>query len=434
MDHLAENWSDDLECTTLSDRGMRRANNQDSYVTMLASNEETWRRRGHVFAVADGMGAHAAGELASKMATDNVAHAYHKLLQLIPPEALRKSLSDTNELIYRRGQSSPDFHGMGTTCSTLVLLPQGALVGHVGDSRVYRLRGQKLDQLTFDHSLVWEIEAASRGAKPSSRLNVPSNVITRSLGPHQEVQVDLEGPHPIQLGDTFLLCSDGLSGKVNDDEIGILLGCLSVEEAARTLVDLANLRGGPDNITVIVVKVTGRRLTSPPGEVAWEAPPPRDSSAGGSVVPALAATIGVLAGLSLALMENWAPAAACFVFALIAGGIVLWRRMGSNSGESAASIRPLGKGPHRTIEVRPSQELVVNLSSLVSQLREASGKNNWPIDQQELQEWEKQASAAFDSGDATKAIVEYTRVIRAIMQSLRENDPNLSNMDMDSVD
>ncbi len=135
---------------------------------------------------------------------------------------------------------------MGTTASALLLLPQGALTGHVGDSRVYRLRGKCLEQLTFDHSLVWEMSAAGQLPKNALPGFVPKNIITRSLGPHADVKVDLEGPYPLEAGDTFLLCSDGLSGQVSDEEIGALLHCLPPAEAAQVLVDLANLRGGPD--------------------------------------------------------------------------------------------------------------------------------------------------------------------------------------------
>ena len=104
-------------------------------------------------------------------------------------------------------------------------------MAHVGDSRGYRLRGTQLEQFTFDHSLVWEMRAASRVAGATLPDFIPKNVITRSLGPNPAVQVDLEGPLPIAPGDTFLLCSDGLSGPVNDEEIGMILGCLPPAEA-----------------------------------------------------------------------------------------------------------------------------------------------------------------------------------------------------------
>src|ERR1700730_12350012 len=254
MDQML-NWSDCLAHVELTDVGMRRANNQDSRAVLMASDVESWRRRGHVFVVADGMGAHAAGELASKMAADGIPHNYYKLRDEPPPDAIRKSIREVNEQIHRRGQANAEFHGMGTTASVLVILPQGALVAHVGDSRVYRVRGGRLEQLTFDHSLVWEMAASGQLPKDAAPNLVPKNIITRSLGPHKEVRVDLEGPYPIEVGDTFLLCSDGLSGQVKDEEIGPILSALSPSEAVRLLIDMANLRGGPDNITAIVARV-----------------------------------------------------------------------------------------------------------------------------------------------------------------------------------
>ena len=211
MSKQSDSWSESLSYVAQSDIGMRRSNNQDAFVVVLAASAEEWCERGHTFTVADGMGAHAAGELASKLAVDTLPHTYKKLLQLSPPEALRTAIQEVNALIHTRGQSSADFHGMGTTCSSLVLLPQGVLVGHVGDSRVYRLRDGALEQLTFDHSLVWEMEVAQKGSASTVQLNIPKNVITRSLGPRPKVQVDLEGPFPVAVGDKYLLCSDGLS-------------------------------------------------------------------------------------------------------------------------------------------------------------------------------------------------------------------------------
>jgi protein phosphatase len=227
---MAENvasWNNFLEQASLSDVGLRRSNNQDSFCIAPAGDQRDWRERGHVFMVADGMGAHAAGELASKLACDGVPHTYHKLLDRGAPDALRQAIVETNGRIFGRGEANAEFHGMGTTCSVLAILPQGALIGHVGDSRIYRLRGTRLDQLTFDHSLVWEMEASGQLPAGNPGNFVPKNIITRSLGPHSEVKVDLEGPFPLEVGDTFLLCSDGLSGQVRDDQIGVILGTMS---------------------------------------------------------------------------------------------------------------------------------------------------------------------------------------------------------------
>src|SRR5580704_4659378 len=259
-------WLTFIEHAALSDVGLRRSNNQDSCAVVLASDQRNWRERGHLFLVADGMGAHAAGELASKLAAGGIPHTYHKLLDQVPPEALRQAIIESNAHIHGRGEANAEFHGMGTTTSVLVLLPQGAVVAHVGDSRVYRFRGGRLEQLTFDHSLVWEMMATGQLPAGDVANFIPKNIITRSLGPHVEVKVDLEGPFGLEAGDVFLLCSDGLTGQVKDEQIAAILGSMSPAEATRALVDLANLHGGPDNVTVIVARLAELPLSRPDDE------------------------------------------------------------------------------------------------------------------------------------------------------------------------
>ena len=182
-----------LEVESLSDVGLRRPNNQDSMAVVVAASKGVWQQRGDLFIVADGMGAHAAGELASKLSIDTVPLVYQKLADRTPGEAMLAALEEANAQIHSRGQASSDFKGMGTTTTALALLPFGALLRTWRQSR-YRLRGTRLEQLTFDHSLVWEMRAAGL---PDCG---PKNVITRSLGPGPAVKVDLEGPHPDRAG------------------------------------------------------------------------------------------------------------------------------------------------------------------------------------------------------------------------------------------
>src|SRR3954453_23013589 len=184
---------------------MRRANNQDSYAIVRAMTREAWKLRGHLFMVADGMGAHAAGELASKMACDNIPHNYHKSKTGTPTDCLIKAYREVGGQIHAKATANKDFLGMGTTCSTLILGPDGALIAHVGDSRVYRVRRQRIDQLSFDHSLVWELVRRNHLTSEQARVSVPKNVITRSLGPEVEIEVDIEGPLAVEVGDVFLL-------------------------------------------------------------------------------------------------------------------------------------------------------------------------------------------------------------------------------------
>ncbi len=295
---------------------MRRANNQDSMASMLAESADRFFNRGHLFVVADGMGAHAAGELASRMATETIAMHYFRTGIGDPIDALRSAVLESNAEIHRRGQQNPEFHNMGTTASSLALLPAGAVVAHVGDSRVYRLRGGTLEQLTFDHSLVWEMEASGQ-VHPASALSqsIPRNVITRSLGPNAQVEVDVEGPFPVEKDDRFLLCSDGLTGLVEDVEIGALMDCLPEDLATRVLVDLANLRGGPDNTTVIIVRVEMESTSSRDSgrQKKADGQPP-------AVSPYLVATaLFCFAGAALlAVIGEWGPMIVAVLLGVIA--------------------------------------------------------------------------------------------------------------------
>src|SRR5262249_18698299 len=245
---------DNISYASLTDVGVRRSINEDNHKVLLAPDLEKWREQGHLFLVADGMGAHAVGEKASEEAAGIIPHTYSKHAPQGPIPALRKAFFEANARIHSLGQQNREFEGMGTTGTALVVRPDGAWVAHVGDSRVYRVRDGNIEQLTFDHSLVW-IYARQQRLDPETVQNIPGNVIVRSLGPEPLVQVDIEGPHPLQAGDVFVVCSDGLSAQVNDQEIAAAATTLPPEDACRFLVDLANLRGGPDNITVVIVRV-----------------------------------------------------------------------------------------------------------------------------------------------------------------------------------
>jgi serine/threonine protein phosphatase PrpC len=250
-----------LEFCDRTDIGRRRANNQDAKAVLEPWSREQYRRRGWLFLVADGMGAHAAGEMASQIAAEQVPLLYEKAASRSPPFALHKSLEHANSEIHARGESSTDLKGMGTTCTALVIVPRGAIVGHVGDSRAYRVRGERIEQLSKDHSLVWELEELHKDAPAADRPTPPKNIITRSMGPHPQVEIDVEGPFPVEADDTFILCSDGLSGQVADEEIGLLASSLPPREASAALVGLALVRGAPDNVTVIVARASEKEAS-----------------------------------------------------------------------------------------------------------------------------------------------------------------------------
>lgn len=244
-----------VQYASRTDKGMRRAMNQDSLQIRIGSDPEEWSRCGYLFMVADGMGGHAVGDLASRIAVETLPQAYFRGNAENVEARLRSAVLEANRAINDRGRRNIEFSGMGTTCSTLTLSENGAIVGHVGDSRIYRIRGEQIEQLTFDHSLQWEMIRLGRATPETVELFHPRNVITRCLGPDPVVQVDIEGPFSVQSGDFFLLCSDGLTNHVSDSEIGQIVSSLPPAESTRLLINLANCRGGSDNSTVIVVQI-----------------------------------------------------------------------------------------------------------------------------------------------------------------------------------
>jgi protein phosphatase len=379
MNESSSHWSEQYAMAAVSDVGMRRNNNQDSYSLLPAADEATWQSRGHIFVVADGMGAHAAGELASKLAVEGVVHHYCKQRQLSPPEAILRAFRDTNAEIHQRGQANTEFHNMGTTCSVLLLLPQGAVIAHVGDSRVYRVRGRRVEQLTFDHSLLWEMRAAgSLGAGGEGKFNVPKNVITRSLGPQPVVQIDLEGPLDVQQGDTFMLCSDGLTGKVEDAELGEVLTALPPQEAAQLLVDLANLRGGPDNITVLVVRATSpkvhtRNWRGEPLVVGQDLRPPRRIHPAYWVVILIGALLAAgLMTLQLYLYASLTGAAA------VAVALVAWfHTLETGDGVPLTSGRRLGRAPYMRTDCGDATKQVERLCESVRSMLQHHADSDW---------------------------------------------------------
>ncbi len=221
-----------------------------------------------LYAVADGMGGHAAGEVASQMAIETLADTMPSEVDVDGTDgdldrlaaSLERAFREGNRKIFESVESREDWRGMGTTIVAMVARTDRAVIGYVGDSRAYRLRSGELERLTSDHSWVNEQVKLGLLSDDEAHRHPYRNIVTRALGNTAEVQVDLVR-HDIRPGDVFLLCSDGLNTMLRDDEIrGILLQHVDDPEAAcQELVRRANERGGEDNITVIVWKpvVTG---------------------------------------------------------------------------------------------------------------------------------------------------------------------------------
>lgn len=423
------NWDDFLQIASLSDVGMRRSNNQDNLCVSMASSLEHWNRKGHLFVVADGMGAHAAGELASKLAIDHIPHLYAKYNQDLPPEAMRQAVKGANAEIHRKGQVNEEFHNMGTTCSVLNILPQGAVVAHIGDSRVYRYSQNKIEQLTFDHSLVWEMKAAGQLTEEEEKQGkVPKNVITRSLGPYAECKVDLEGPFPVQVGDTFLLCSDGLTAVIEDSEIGSILGNMPPKEAAKVMVDLSNLRGGPDNITVVIVKITHPQLaTTRAGAAAVNLL--KDKSAAPTWIWIALAVSVLLAILLFCLVSKWlaiAPAVAALVFLIL--GIV--KSFGGDGTAAPISSKPFGKGPYMRMACSSGEQFSSQLAKMIRKVKKGAEDQKWSIDWSALDKLVKGAEAATAKNDHSGSIRHYGRAVSFLMDQLKNQNASDTSVDL----
>lgn len=239
-----------------TDMGRVRENNEDKFDFFLPEDSTQLALRGRVWALADGMGGHAAGQIASEAALKACIRAY--LDPTASPEteaALRGALSDANALIHHAARQFEGKTGMGTTAVVAVVKEDKLTVGHIGDSRAYLLRqGEAIRQITADHS--WVEEQVRRGvmSRPDAEASPYRNYILRSVGVEPTVEADTV-TIALQEGDRVLLCSDGLSGYIDGDALAEHIVGKSLSQAALDLIDAANDAGGKDNITVVLLRV-----------------------------------------------------------------------------------------------------------------------------------------------------------------------------------
>ncbi len=236
--------------------GMERSENQDHCGWFEPESDDDLALKGRLAVVCDGMGGHAGGEIASHLAVETILECYRADRTGDVLEVLRSALEAANAAINTRAQERPELEHMGSTCVALVVKGDLAYLAHAGDSRCYYVHDGKLQQITKDHSLVQEMADAGLIDEADMESHPHKNVILRALGVKPDIEVEL-GVLPIAPGDIFCLGSDGLTGLVSKDD------CLHTlrehtdapGEAARVLVDLANKNGGPDNVTVQVLKI-----------------------------------------------------------------------------------------------------------------------------------------------------------------------------------
>ena len=224
----------------VSDAGRKRRRNEDAFVVDPP-----------LFVIADGMGGAQAGEVASRLAAA-AFREYHEADELDPEARLAATIQEANRRIYERSRADAETSGMGTTITAALVTGDAVAIGHVGDSRAYRLRDGRLEQLTHDHSLVGDLVRSGRLSPEEARSHPQRSVITRALGTDPDVDVDTFTVEP-EAGDVYVLCSDGLTDMVEDEEIvEIVQEHASLDPAAKALVKAANRRGGDDNVTVIL--------------------------------------------------------------------------------------------------------------------------------------------------------------------------------------
>jgi len=253
---------DAIEIVSQTNPGMVRSHNEDSVAQDAACG---------LVVLADGMGGYNAGEVASGIAVSVVATEICQRLQGTSPTErdettgdelgvllLRDNIRKANASIFEAAQSQPQYAGMGTTIVSGLFYDNRAVVGHVGDSRMYRLRGETLETVTRDHSLLQEQIDGGMISIEDARLSKNKNLVTRAVGIDAEVEPEIH-VHDVQVGDIYLLCSDGLNDMVEDEDIQSTLYAMqsNLTLAAEQLIQMANDNGGRDNVSVILVKVKG---------------------------------------------------------------------------------------------------------------------------------------------------------------------------------
>lgn len=246
----------DVDISMLSDTGCQRDVNEDYLQYVKPSDADLVARKGVLGMVADGMGGHAAGEVASKLAADVISRLYYRH-DGEPALALQQAFEEANHVIYKTARQNRHLQGMGTTCTALVLRHDMAYVAHVGDSRLYLLRDGVLRLMTEDHSFVRQMVKAGLITAEEARSHPAKHVITRALGAGPIIEVAVgKAPWPVREGDLFILCSDGLYDLVGEAELQHILLAQPTAAGCERLIALARERGGYDNISVGLLRIT----------------------------------------------------------------------------------------------------------------------------------------------------------------------------------
>ncbi len=245
-----------IEIAGLSDVGCQRENNEDSYAYWEAEDDAGFKSLGRLAVVADGMGGHEGGQVASRIAVEAIQQIYSSSQEHSPQQRLLEAFREANQRIQKQARSNFMLLGMGTTCTAFALVGPKLYFAHLGDSHLYLLHSGKLRLLTRDHSLVAHLVETGMIREEEAEHHPQKHVLTAALGVSDEIEPDFS-PEPLLLekSDVLLVCTDGLWGQMNESEIEQVLINQAPAAACKTLVELARQRGGPDNITLQVARV-----------------------------------------------------------------------------------------------------------------------------------------------------------------------------------
>jgi serine/threonine protein phosphatase PrpC len=247
-----------IEFASLSDVGRLRRNNEDSCLYWEPDSGEEFLRKGRLAIIADGMGGYEGGQEASRLAVEAVRHIYDHSFGPTPQDTLFHAFQSAHQVIQRYADEHPQFYGMGTTCTALAIVDRRLHFAHVGDSRLYHIRAGSISRLTRDHSYVGRLVESGAVRSEDAESHPQRHILTAALGCGREVAPHFpDQPFPLQDGDTLVLCTDGLWGLVSDPELARVGQANSPTEACLRLVGMALERGGPDNITVLILRVSG---------------------------------------------------------------------------------------------------------------------------------------------------------------------------------
>jgi len=246
-----------IEVGSLSDIGLQRANNEDSYLYWEPDGEQEFRRKGRLAIVADGMGGYEGGQEASRLAVETVRHVYDTSVEFDPQKVLVDALQTAHRNIHRYAEEHPQFQGMGTTCTALAIVGRQLSFAHVGDSRLYLVREAAVSRLTRDHSYVGRLVESGIVRSEDAESHPQRHILTAALGSGADIEPDIpDSAVLLQKGDTLLLCTDGLWSLVGEQELGLVVPAATPAQSCRKLVDMALERGAPDNVTVLVLRIT----------------------------------------------------------------------------------------------------------------------------------------------------------------------------------